>query len=173
MSRNHFHPIFSLSQFFRRALIDKISFWPHWKKAFNSYRANDDWTGEHQLKGKYHCHCDQMARLLDQYFNIYINETLRKVGLFFCQMLYKLSKCPKTFNILPKGRIAKSGQSDHFTTDLLFILIGLTFMLNEQQFYLLGQIQTSQTGGQPYSDTSPLWWVFSVSTITWSYLILR
>ena len=120
MSRNHFHPIFSLSQFFRRALIDKISFWPHWKKAFNSYRANDDWTGEHQLKGKYHCHCDQMARLLDQYFNIYINETLRKVGLFFCQMLYKLSKCPKTFNILPKGRIAKSGQSDHFTTDLLF-----------------------------------------------------
>ena len=28
-------------------------------------------------------------------------------------------------------------------------------MLNEQQFYLLGQIQTSQTRGQPYSDTSP------------------
>ena len=26
-------------------------------------------------------------------------------------------------------------------------------MLNEQQFYLFGQIQTSQTGGQPYSDT--------------------
>ena len=26
---------------------------------------------------------------------------------------------------------------------------------NEQQFYLFGQIQTSQTGGQPYSDTSP------------------
>ena len=28
-------------------------------------------------------------------------------------------------------------------------------MLNEQQFYLFGQIQTSQTGGQPYSDTFP------------------
>ena len=28
-------------------------------------------------------------------------------------------------------------------------------MLNEQQFYLFGQIQTSQTRGQRYSDTSP------------------
>ena len=28
-------------------------------------------------------------------------------------------------------------------------------MSNKQQFYLLGQIQPSQTGGQPYSDTSP------------------
>ena len=27
-------------------------------------------------------------------------------------------------------------------------------MLNEHQFYLFGQIQTSQTGGQLYSDTS-------------------
>ena len=27
-------------------------------------------------------------------------------------------------------------------------------MLNEQQFYLFGQIQTSQTGGQLYSDPS-------------------
>ena len=27
--------------------------------------------------------------------------------------------------------------------------------LNEQQFYLFGQIQTSQPGGQPYSYTSP------------------
>ena len=29
-------------------------------------------------------------------------------------------------------------------------------MLNEQQFYLFGQIQTSQTGDQLYGDTSPL-----------------
>ena len=29
-------------------------------------------------------------------------------------------------------------------------------MVNEQEFYLFGQIQTSQTGGQPYSDTFPL-----------------
>ena len=28
------------------------------------------------------------------------------------------------------------------------------FMLNEQQFYFFGQFQTSQTGGQPYCDTS-------------------
>ena len=28
-------------------------------------------------------------------------------------------------------------------------------MLNEQQFYLFSQIQSSQTGGQLYSDTSP------------------
>ena len=27
--------------------------------------------------------------------------------------------------------------------------------LNEQQFYMFGQIQTIQTGGQPYNDTSP------------------
>ena len=28
-------------------------------------------------------------------------------------------------------------------------------MLNEQQFYVFGKIQTSQIGGQLYSDTSP------------------
>ena len=28
-------------------------------------------------------------------------------------------------------------------------------MLNQQQIYLFGQIQTSQTGGPLYSDTSP------------------
>ena len=32
-------------------------------------------------------------------------------------------------------------------------------LLDEQQFYLFGQIQTSQKGGQPYGDTmvSVLW----------------
>ena len=29
-------------------------------------------------------------------------------------------------------------------------------MLNEQEFHLFGQIQTSQTGGQLYGDTSPM-----------------
>ena len=29
------------------------------------------------------------------------------------------------------------------------------FMFNQQQIYLFGQIQTSQTGGQLHSDTSP------------------
>ena len=28
-------------------------------------------------------------------------------------------------------------------------------MFNQQQIYLFSQIQTSQTGGQPYNDTSP------------------
>ena len=28
-------------------------------------------------------------------------------------------------------------------------------MLNKQQFYLFGQLQISQTGHQPYSDTFP------------------
>ena len=28
-------------------------------------------------------------------------------------------------------------------------------MFNQPQIYLFGQIQTSQTGGQRYSDTSP------------------
>ena len=29
-------------------------------------------------------------------------------------------------------------------------------LLNEQQFFLFGQIQSNQTGCQPYSDTSPI-----------------
>ena len=35
--------------------------------------------------------------------------------------------------------------------DLLFILLGFSCFayVDEQQFYLFGQIQTSQTGGQP------------------------
>ena len=42
--------------------------------------------------------------------------------------------------------------------DLLFILFGFScFVYDElKQFYLIGQIQTSQNGGQLYSDTSPL-----------------
>ena len=39
-------------------------------------------------------------------------------------------------------------------------------MLNEQQIYLFGQIQTSQTGGQQYSDTSPvLWMIFKFHSV--------
>ena len=37
-------------------------------------------------------------------------------------------------------------------------------MLNEQQFNLFGQIQTSQTGGQPDSDTS-LWFSAFISIV--------
>ena len=41
--------------------------------------------------------------------------------------------------------------------DLLFYCLdsAVLHMLNQQQIYLFGQIQTSQTRGQSYSDTSP------------------
>ena len=43
------------------------------------------------------------------------------------------------------------------STSCLFCLVSAAlFMLNEQQFYPFGQIQTGQTGGQPYKDTSPM-----------------
>ena len=38
-------------------------------------------------------------------------------------------------------------------------------MLNWDQLYLFGWIQTSQTGGQAYSNTSPRRWVFSAEGI--------
>ena len=41
------------------------------------------------------------------------------------------------------------------TSCLLCLDLAALLTLNEQQFYLLGQIQISQTGGQPYSVTSP------------------
>ena len=58
-------------------------------------------------------------------------------------------------------------QSEKFMIGKISITVRLTscsfwldsaalLMLNEQQFYLFGQIQISQTGGQLYSDTSPL-----------------
>ena len=35
-----------------------------------------------------------------------------------------------------------------------------------ETYYLFGQIQTSQTGGQPYSNNSPpSWWVFSGNSV--------
>ena len=41
------------------------------------------------------------------------------------------------------------------TSCLFCFKLTALFKLNEQQFYLFGQIQTNQTGGQPYNDTSP------------------
>ena len=44
----------------------------------------------------------------------------------------------------------------------LFCLYSAALLrLNEEPLYLFGQIQTSQTGGQLYSDTFPPWWVLS------------
>ena len=52
---------------------------------------------------------------------------------------------PENTNLLRKGKY-------HCTADLLFICLDLAalLVLNEQQFYLFGKIQTSQTGGQSY-----------------------
>ena len=45
-------------------------------------------------------------------------------------------------------------------------------MLNEQQFYLFGQIQTNQTGGQLYSDTFP-YGECSLATISMLHSLLN
>ena len=44
-----------------------------------------------------------------------------------------------------------------FRLDAVILCVDLAalLMLNEQQLYLFGQLQTSQTGGQLYSYTSP------------------
>ena len=41
------------------------------------------------------------------------------------------------------------------TSGLFCLDSAALLMLNKRQLYLFGQIQTSQTGGQPYSDTFP------------------
>ena len=45
--------------------------------------------------------------------------------------------------------------TEQLTSSLTGLDSAALLMFNQQQIYLLGQIQTSQTGGQPYSDTSP------------------
>ena len=48
------------------------------------------------------------------------------------------------------------GSITQYPTSCLFCLdSSALLMVNEQKFYLFGQIQTSQTGGQLYSDTYP------------------
>ena len=48
-----------------------------------------------------------------------------------------------------KGEVSLYGWATDYFLDSNALL-----MLDEQQFYLFGQIQTSQTGGQLYSDPS-------------------
>ena len=52
--------------------------------------------------------------------------------------------------------MAKSRELFVRLTGLFCLDSAALLMLNDQQFYLLGQIQTNQAGGQPYSDTSPM-----------------
>ncbi len=81
--------------------------------------------------------------------------------------------CPflsiRTIRTLNQG-ILKGGKY-HCTVDLLFVWLGISCMTTDNFcFYLLNRlIQTSQTGGQWYSDTSPfsipclnLWFTSSV-----------
>ena len=66
----------------------------------------------------------------------------------------------------------------HCTADPLIILFGFScfvFMLNEQHFYLNGKIQTSQTRGQWYSDTSFSGFIFHqvvYDNFCWKYYSL-
>ena len=56
--------------------------------------------------------------------------------------------------------------------DLLFILCDSAILLMLNQFYLLGQTQISQTGGQSFSDTSP-YGECSLANVYFSILLSR
>jgi hypothetical protein len=68
--------------------------------------------------------------------------------------------------LLPKSKLVKPGKKYHCTVDLLFDWFGISYNTTEIFcFYLQNRlIQTSQTGGQWYSDTSPF-------SIPWSNYI--
>ena len=53
---------------------------------------------------------------------------------------------------LTEGEVSLFGSPPVY---LFCLELAALLKLNEQHFYLFGQIQTSQTGGQPYSNTSP------------------
>ena len=55
----------------------------------------------------------------------------------------------------PEDNILRGSITVQLTSCLFCIDSAALLKLNFQQFYLIGQIQTSQTGGQPNSDTSP------------------
>jgi hypothetical protein len=65
----------------------------------------------------------------------------------------------------------KGGPQYHYTIDLLFDWLGISCMTTDNFcFYLQNRIiQTSQTGGQWYNDTSPL----KYSLIMWLDKILQ
>ena len=55
----------------------------------------------------------------------------------------------------PENTTLQEGITVQLTSCLFCLDSAALLILNEQQIYLYGQIQTSQTGGHPYSDTSP------------------
>ena len=64
-------------------------------------------------------------------------------------------KGPKVWKTRARSDNSKLRSITVWLTSSLFPLYSAALLLlNYQQFYLFGQIQTSQTGSQPYSDTS-------------------
>ena len=62
-------------------------------------------------------------------------------------------RCSESIKVLISGN-TKGGSITN--VDLLFDWFGISCMINDNCFYLLNRlIQTSQTGGQWYNDTSP------------------
>ena len=63
--------------------------------------------------------------------------------------------------------LTKGGNITVRLTSCLFCLDSAALvMLNEQHFYLFGQIQICQKGGQPFSDTSPKVSVFCIRLLS-------
>ena len=60
-----------------------------------------------------------------------------------------------SLSILLENTYLRGSTTVRLTSSLFCLDSAALLMLNEKQFYLLGQIQPCQTGGQSYSDTSP------------------
>ena len=81
--------------------------------------------------------------------------------MLFSQIMYYFCHCiekrTKINNRRPGLACNLMGSITVWLTSCLFCVDSAALhMLNEQKFYLIGQNQISQTGGQPYIDTSPV-----------------
>ena len=75
---------------------------------------------------------------------------------FICVAISSAQSVPRLRSITQIREYKLKGSITVWRTSGLFCFDSAALlMMNEQQFYLFGKIQTSQTGGQPYSDTSP------------------
>jgi hypothetical protein len=93
------------------------------------------------------------------WFPTYVSE-VRYIGLMHCRAIVmapvtRLNDLPIPHSIISKSGILKGEYQ--CTVDLLFVWFGNRCMTTDNLcFYLQNRlIQTSQTGGQRYSDTSP------------------
>ena len=76
-----------------------------------------------------------------------------KFTLCICNLNWNLKRT-KINKKRPGLALFKKGITVRLTSYLFCLDSAALLLLNEKQFYLLGQTQTSQTGGQPYSDTA-------------------